>query len=185
MALLRFIEKLSEEKIKWLKTLNGFFKKIFEYINKLFKLSIYPSIALYVIFLLLIVYLVYFIIKKLASSGEKKITGTTDKQQADYFNLDYKRELKSAEDMLNKKKLKEAFSFMLNALWLFYHYQKVIIYNRSITNREYMGLLKARAEYSILKSIVLNAEKAVYAGKHINEKDCQEIYSDVYSILSQ
>ena len=103
----------------------------------------------------------------------------------DHYSLDYNKELRYAEELINKGKHKEAVSRLLNAMWLFYHYHKLIIFNKGITNREYIEILKNQREYKLLQNIVFKAEKAVYSWENINKKDCEKILFNINSIFSR
>ncbi len=160
------------------------FRKIFDIIVKIFKVSSYFSIIIYIAFLVLIVYLIFLIIKKSGLLFDKTKPIDKEEQLYDQYNLDYQKELSFAEELMNRKKYKEAISILLNSLWLFYHYHKVIYFNKSITNREYIKKIQSIEEYNLIKNIVFSAEKSVYAEDTISVKDCKKIFSNVNKIIS-
>ncbi len=160
-----------------------FFLKIYAAFLKIFG-SKFLAITIFILIFAVLIYLTFYIINKISFANIKKNKAEND-TEIDHYSLDYNKELRYAEELINKGKHKEAVSRLLNAMWLFYHYHKLIIFNKGITNREYIEILKNQREYKLLQNIVFKAEKAVYSWENINKKDCEKILFNINSIFSR
>ena len=63
--------------------------------------------------------------------------------------------------------------------------KKIIRYNKSVTNREYLETLKNYDDFNILNEIILPAEICVFFKDNINETECREIQKKIINIISK
>lgn len=159
-------------------------EKFFYFIAKIFKKFTFIAMAFFILVSLALLYFIYSLIKRLALGLNKPKNSFNSQFFNDSLNLDYKSELQNAFALMQAGKYKEAISFSINALWLYYHSRKIIIFNQSLTNREYIRLLKQQSEYKILQSIIYEGEKSVYSGVQLNEKSFTTIWENINKIIS-
>lgn len=166
----------------------SFFIKVFNILKKVFLLiwsispvfSIIIFIGLFSLFVLFILWIFKQIDLSIKSNTKLK---TNIETEEGHFN--YIREFNLAKQMIAEKKLKEAVSILINSMWLFYYSKKVLKYEKSRTNREYLKSLINLSNYELIKKIIFNAERAVYYKENIDENECEEILWNVSEIFSQ
>lgn len=157
--------------------------KIFLLIQKLFRLSVIPSVLLYILILVLIGYLVFKLIHFFLHNREINIAKPNQLQDT-HYSLDYIKELKYALELFQKGEFKKSLSAAIKSLWLFYHSRDILLFHHSITNREYLQLLREYKQYPEIKNIVIHAEQLVYAKDVINKNECQKIFQQINSIIT-
>lgn len=162
--------------------------KIFDFFKKIFlliwKISPLFSIIIFIgLSSLLIVFIIW--ISKLVDLNIKKSNKLKIESAAEEGHFDYMKEFNYAKQMIAGKKFKEAISILINSLWLFYYHNKILNYEKSITNREYLIFLLNLNNFELIKKIILKAEKAVYYKEKIDERECEEILGDISEIFSQ
>ncbi len=166
---------------KLLKKIGDATRALRAYLGEMLQATSYVAAALYIIIIALIGVLAYYLIRNIDMRRRRK---SGHAMEGNPLNLDYLRELQLARKMAADAKYREALRLTINALWLFYNYSNEITYNKSRTNREYLELTRERDNGELLKSIVLRAEEAVYAGGVVSEIQFGEIYRDVEEIVT-
>ena len=141
----------------------------------------YPiALLMIIIFVLVMIW----IIKKIRLSFNKKKKDLSDKKyKTQHFN--FEMELITALEELNKGHHKNAISLALNALWLYLQFHKIIPYQNSRTNREYLARLKTGPLYESIKPIVYKAEKLVYHNASVNFKESNDIYQKIIFLIQK
>lgn len=177
--------------------IESFLMKVYEAIAAFFsKLQAEPVLlTLFIIAGILLIALIIFIIYVLRTSflSKNKKDGRRTKFHVEKDHFNYQKELERAYTLMMEGRLKPAVSVVLNALWLFFHHQKTIIYNKSRTNREYIGLLRRAGDddsmndmiKDTIKNTVYKAEKAVYLKSNIEKSECEDIYETVNDIIKK
>ncbi len=162
--------------------------KIFEFIIKIFLLiwKISPLFSI-IIFIGLFSLLIFFIIwiSKQVDLNIKKSNKLKIDNAIEEGHLDYIKEFNYAKQLIADKRFKEAISVLINSLWLFYYHNKILNYEKSRTNREYLIFLINLNNFELIKNIILKAEMAVYYKEKTDDRECEEILGNISEIFSQ
>ncbi|MBN2546183.1 MAG: hypothetical protein JXB50_10330 [Spirochaetes bacterium] len=188
---IEMVDKAPKKESGFIKVLNqtlAFITKVFKLIGKLLTLLWNTSPVVFILvmisLLLLLGLFVFWVVRQINISFGNKVKNVENLSYEE-LHFDYIKEIKIAKKFIAEGKFKEAISILTNALWLFYYHKKILKYDKSRTNREYLKILKNLNNYDSLKQLIFKAEKAVYYKDKINEGECEEILSDVSEIFSQ
>jgi hypothetical protein len=171
----------SEDKNSLLEKIRIFLKDLMDQISETLKISSYVSLVLYAT---ITVAVIYFLIKALRRIDLGRASPAGIRVSEEKQNLDFRKELAQAERLISKGRAREAVSFIVNALWLYYNYTGVMAYRKSSTNREYLRMAENNINYNSVRRIVLDSEKTVYSGAEVDEKQAVEILAQVNGIIA-
>jgi len=185
------VNKGVKEESGFMKVLNqilAFLGKVLKitgkFLSLLWKTSPVFFILIMIVLLLLPGLFIYWVARQINISFDKK-NKHLENTGSEELHFDYIKEVKIAKRLISEKRYKESVSVLINALWLFYYHKKVLKYDKSRTNREYLKFLLNLNNYESLKQLVFKAEKAVYCKESINESECEEIFWSVSEIFTQ
>jgi hypothetical protein len=159
-----------------------FFDGLGKALEKLFTLSGYAGIAVWAAFVVLPVFLIVLLVRRLARAPAA--AGPAPVLRPDTVTLDHRRELDRAADLIARRRFREAVSSLITSLWLFYHHADVVAFDAGLTNREYSEKIGDRPEAGAVRNVVAAAEKAVYAEGETGEEECRRLFEEVRSLVS-
>lgn len=158
-------------------------KSFRDWLGGLLKATPVVAVLLYLLIFAAVALLMVYILRRI--DPRLRGDGARPDGAPDAYSLDYTRELLRAGGLLEEGRFRESVQAMLGALWLYYNFARVLVYRRSVTNREFLARLGGMEEFGMIREIVRRGEAAVYAGEELGKDECREIYRKVEGIITR
>ncbi len=173
------------------KMFRNFFEWLGKILEKVWEFSPIASVVILVILGVLLTWLVIVIIRKIDFSKRYK-KRKKPLTQVSRETLNYMRELNRVTELMGLSRFKEAIRVLINALWLYLSHNRIINYDKSRTNREYLKTLKSadleqykNIDLDKVSSVVFDAERTVYFKEKVLLDECQKIFYEVKGFISR